>query len=63
MTDKHEKKESIRFSSIAYNNTKQPSNQKPISSRHNNDPIRVLKARFAKMRDHQKTIRRVPENA
>jgi hypothetical protein len=46
--DKHEKRESIKFSSIADNNTKQPSNQKPISSRDNNDPIRVLKIRFAR---------------
>jgi uncharacterized membrane protein len=48
MMDKHEKRESIKSSSIAGNNTKQPSNQKPISSRDNNDPIRVLKIRFAK---------------
>jgi uncharacterized membrane protein len=41
------KRESIKFSSIAYNNTKQPSNQKPISSRNSNDPVRVLKNRFA----------------
>jgi uncharacterized membrane protein len=47
MMDKHEKRESIKFSSIAYNNTKQPSNQKPISSRNSNDPVRVLKNRFA----------------
>jgi uncharacterized membrane protein len=48
MMDKHEKRESIKFSSSADNNTKQPSNQKPISSRDSNDPIRVLKIRFAK---------------
>jgi uncharacterized membrane protein len=48
MMDKLEKKESIKFSSIADNNTKQPSNQKPISSRDSNDPIRVLKIKFAK---------------
>jgi uncharacterized membrane protein len=48
MMDKHEKRESIKFSSIADNNTKQPSNQKPIWSRDGNDPIRVLKIRFAK---------------
>jgi uncharacterized membrane protein len=48
MMDKNEKRESIKYSSIADNNTRQQSNQKPISSRDNNDPIRVLKIRFAK---------------
>jgi uncharacterized membrane protein len=48
MMDMHEKRESIKFTSIADNNTRHPSNQKPISSRDNNDPIRVPKIRFAK---------------
>ena len=44
----NEKRKSIKFSSIADNNTKQPSNQKPISSPDIDDPLRVLKIRFAK---------------
>jgi uncharacterized membrane protein len=48
MMDKHEKREYIKFSSIADNSTGQPSIQKPISARDSNDPIRVLKIRFAK---------------
>lgn len=42
-----EKRESIRFSSNADNITKQPPNQKPISQ-DINDPLKVLKIRFAK---------------
>jgi hypothetical protein len=43
-----EKNESIKFSSNTDNNIKQPSNKKPISSQENDDPLRVLKIRFAK---------------
>jgi uncharacterized membrane protein len=50
MMDRHEKRESTKFSSIADNNTKHPSNQikNQYRPRDNNDPIRVLKIRFAK---------------
>jgi hypothetical protein len=44
----NEKRESNKFSSIADNNIKQPSNQKPTSSPDIDDPLRVLKMRFAK---------------
>ena len=40
--------DSIKFSSNADNNTKQPSNQKPTSSPDIDDPLKVLKIRFAK---------------
>jgi hypothetical protein len=43
----NEKRESIQFSSNADNNTKQPPNQKPITQ-DINDPLKVLKIRFAK---------------
>jgi hypothetical protein len=43
-----EKRESIRFSSIADNNIRQPPNKKPISSQDIDDPLKILKIRFAK---------------
>jgi hypothetical protein len=44
----NEKRESIKFSSIADNNTKQPPNQKQISSSNIDDPLKVLKIRYAR---------------
>jgi hypothetical protein len=44
----NEKRESVKFSSRADNNTKQTLNQEPISSPDIDDPLKILKIRFAK---------------
>jgi hypothetical protein len=44
----NEKREQTKFSSIADNNIKQPSNEKPISAQDVDEPLKVLKIRFAK---------------
>src|SRR5918995_445531 len=44
----NEKRESAKFSSKADNNVKQPLNQEPVSSPNIDDPLKILKIRFAK---------------